>query len=519
MNVSRLQLSLLTAACALLAGCAVGPARPRPAAPDAESLRYQQCAVFFARLDEAVEHAGVGDGMGARIAGFPYLRVSRFLASYAHETRDEARFAAWVKRLGDLGTGGYAAEIANLPAGDAAALQTELAAAAPELADLRKAVTLCTARLAATDLAYQENRELLRTAARVPDDYVTGWRIVGLYYLTRIPFAAGVRRYHEETLEIFRQPAEALPLYGELKRYVPPPGRALAAAEVAAILARSSGNALGIPEPRGADLDALFATFAPAFEVDTVTDDDRPGALGWRGGEHPGVDVGDPVVYRRVSHTRYADRALLQLVYSVWFPSRPKTSAWDLLGGHLDGVTWRVTLTPQGEPWVYDAMHNCGCFHMFFPTARAGEKPQPDTLDEKSFVPQRLPAVRPDGRLALRLEHRTHYLERVIHGTSATIPGTPYRFAEDDTLRSQPAPDGRRRSAFRADGIVPGSDRFERYFFWPMGIPAPGAMRQWGRHATAFVGRRHFDDAHLLEQYFVLGSNAQDAAHRDLQHP
>jgi hypothetical protein len=29
-------------------------------------------------------------------------------------------------------------------------------------------------------------------------------------------------------------------------------------------------------------------------------------------------------------------------------------------------------------------------------------------------------------------------------------------------------------------------------------------MRQSGHHATAFVGRRHFDDADLLEKRFVL---------------
>jgi hypothetical protein len=29
-------------------------------------------------------------------------------------------------------------------------------------------------------------------------------------------------------------------------------------------------------------------------------------------------------------------------------------------------------------------------------------------------------------------------------------------------------------------------------------------MRQWGRHATAFVGRRHFDDPWLFERYFAL---------------
>jgi hypothetical protein len=29
-------------------------------------------------------------------------------------------------------------------------------------------------------------------------------------------------------------------------------------------------------------------------------------------------------------------------------------------------------------------------------------------------------------------------------------------------------------------------------------------MRQWGRHATAFIGRRHFDDPWLVERYFVI---------------
>ena len=33
-------------------------------------------------------------------------------------------------------------------------------------------------------------------------------------------------------------------------------------------------------------------------------------------------------------------------------------------------------------------------------------------------------------------------------------------------------------------------------------ILAAGAMRQWGRQATAFVGRRHFDDADLFEKRF-----------------
>jgi len=79
-----------------------------------------------------------------------------------------------------------------------------------------------------------------------------------------------------------------------------------------------------------------------------------------------------------------------------------------------------------------------------------------------------------------------------------------YAFVDDDALRSVSLAEGGRRSVFRPDGVVPGSERGERWLFWPMGVPEPGAMRQWGRHATAFVGRRHFDDPWLLERYFML---------------
>jgi hypothetical protein len=40
-----------------------------------------------------------------------------------------------------------------------------------------------------------------------------------------------------------------------------------------------------------------------------------------------------------------------------------------------------------------------------------------------------------------------------------------------------------------------------------MGIESAGAMRQWGRQATAFVGRRHFDDADLFEKRFRFDLN------------
>jgi hypothetical protein len=45
-----------------------------------------------------------------------------------------------------------------------------------------------------------------------------------------------------------------------------------------------------------------------------------------------------------------------------------------------------------------------------------------------------------------------------------------------------------------------------------MGIDNAGAMRQWGTHATAFIGRRHFDDADLIERRFEISSGTQATA-------
>jgi hypothetical protein len=210
------------------------------------------------------------------------------------------------------------------------------------------------------------------------------------------------------------------------------------------------------------------------------------------------------MAFTRVAYTRIGDRALLQLVYSFWFPARPERSPLDLLAGRLDGLTWRVTLAPDGNPVLFDTMHNCGCYHMFFPTPRAQLRGQPYTIEETAFVPQQLPALAPGDRVVLRIASGTHYLERVAVTAPDHVGTRSYGFTADDTLRSLRGPDGTHRSLFRPDGIVSGTERGERWLFWPMGIDEPGAMRQWGRHATAFIGRRHFDDPWLLERYFAI---------------
>ncbi|MDZ7668980.1 MAG: hypothetical protein U5Q16_05990 [Gammaproteobacteria bacterium] len=473
---------------ALLAGCAawVAPLDHPASASQQRPDPVAQCARLYQRVDAAVAAAGVADAQSARIARFPYLRINRFLADSVPAAGDAASFDFWVQRLRRLDARARNAELANLPSGS-------------RFADSAARLQRCAATLLHHDLADPDNRIRLRTAS-VPDDYQPLQRVLGLYPLTSMPFLLGVRRLHDEIRETFATPLASLPVAGSLRRLRPPAPRPLLSAdEVAGILQRAADNPLRIPVPTGADLERLFRAFAPHWEIDVASADDRPGRLVLSGGTAAEV-TGSPVVYTTISHARWQQHALLQLNYVIWFPARPRQGPLDLVGGHLDGLTWRVTLGPNGRPLLYDAMHNCGCYYMAFSTPRV----QVDTRRRGWEEPLVIPQTVPDGSeaLTIRLQAGTHYVQRVYRRGDAG-EGEAYELADYDRLRSLPLQDGGRRSLFRPDGIVEGTQRRERWLFWPMGVPEPGAMRQMGNHAIAFVGRRHFDDPRLLERYFA----------------
>jgi hypothetical protein len=355
----------------------------------------------------------------------------------------------------------------------------------------------------AADLADPALGAQLGEQVRVTDDYI-GWRrVVGLYPIVQLPFWAGVEDWQDEARETFRRARAGEAAEHELVRYVPSGAPIYSRAEVRSLLAGAPQTPLGIPGFSNEQLDRLFATFAPILEVETTGDHDRIGALHWRSAEHLGVESARPVVYRKLAYARYGEATFVQLVYVAWFRQRPKDHAFDLLGGELDGIVWRVTLAPDGEPVLFDAIHPCGCFHMFFPTPRAEVTPAPERLIEWAFVPADLPALPEGARIALQIQTRTHYL-RDVRIETRSAGELIYAFDDYDNLRTLVRPDGSRRSAFAPTGLIPGTERAERYLFWPMGVPSAGAMRQWGRHATAFLGRRHFDDADLIARRFVI---------------
>lgn len=433
------------------------------------------------------------DAGSHRIGGFPYLRVDRFLASFRGEVAgSEPAFSEWAARLAAIDAAARAAELSSLS-------ETALASLPAPTRDAAATRTRgCREQLMTLDLSRPERRSMLVQRAHVPDHYATWKRVVGLYALTSVPFYGGVERWQAQASAAFERNADAVG--GSRERYVPA-GEPVAAERVGEIVAGATRDALGMPRLSEDERDALLRAYAPAFEIEVSGAYDRFGPLAWRDGATPQVDVSHPLAYRRLAYTRYHGRVLLQLVYTIWFPERPIQGGTDLLGGKLDGVVWRVTLDEQGRALVYDTIHPCGCYHTFIPTARVEPVPPPERGIEWAFVPLRLPALAAAQRVSVRIATRTHYVIGVRPDDDAD--GIHYGFAEDDELRVLPRPDGATRSAFNCQGIVPGTQRGERWLFWPMGIAEPGAMRRWGTHATAFVGRRHFDDADLIERRFA----------------
>ena len=477
---------LMIGAALLTAGCATGDGRlATHLEGGADDVR--ECAYWYRALDAEVDGAGVRDAQYTRLAGFPHLRVDRLLASLKERAaRSDAALRAYGERMAELDLEARRHEVRNLPTlNDEARTQA-----------LRRA-SECSSRLRAAD---REHAAAVLAAVQVPDDYSTMQRVLGLYAITKFPFAAGVDRWQTDTLAAFaHEPDEANPRV----RFSPPSSAALPRAVVAGILARAAYDPLGHPNLSPREVLLLAAAYAPSFEVEIRADHDRFGVLRFRRGSGaPEVDAAEPTVYVNAAYTRYGEHVLVQLVYTIWFPERPASGAFDLLAGRLDGVMWRVTLAPNGEPILYDSIHACGCFHMFFPTPRARPRPAPDGLDEWAFVPHSVPHAGEDERVVLSIASATHYIERVRLERAASL--VRYAFRPYDELRSLPRAGGVHASLFGPDGIVPGTQRGERFFFWPMGIASAGAMRQWGRHATAFVGRRHFDDAQLLERRFEL---------------
>ncbi|NNG03090.1 MAG: hypothetical protein HKM95_03200, partial [Inquilinus sp.] len=227
------------------------------------------CRVVFAAIDRSVGTAGVGDAEAARIAGLPYLRIARFLASFRHRDLDPGAEAAWLDRLAALDRQARTVELANLPAAGQRALGAEIEAIVGRPESPLDGVRRCAAILRRHDFADTGRIEALRRTAYVPDHYAFWPQLFGLYPVSAVAVAAGFESWKVEFLADFADAPEAGPPTAGLSVYRPPATAALLPPRaVAAILAGARRNPLGIAEPTGRDLRALVETFAPVWQVE-----------------------------------------------------------------------------------------------------------------------------------------------------------------------------------------------------------------------------------------------------------
>jgi hypothetical protein len=442
-----------------------------------------------------VDQAGVRDAQYTRIPGHPYLRTDRYLASFRHQTLNSGELAEWLNALRERDREARRYELANLPRAD---WPRSLAWPYDRLAD---ELDRCGSAALRALSARPQSANALQKQTAVPPDYDNWRRALGLYPVTGHLALRGAKKLYRELARDFRVPLAGIPVRGRRVAYAPSGAQTpMRADEVQHWLARHRG--FGLPAEDEPDTQRLINSFAPIWIVDETGEDDRVGAPVWRRQDAPSIDTSQAFVFYHFSKTRGLGRSLWQINYSAWFGARPAKRAVDLYAGRLDGLIWRVTLGEDGKPLLYDNIHHCGCYHSFLPTAALRPGPQRIGFAEPLFAPQSLRDPLPGERAHLYLATGTHYLQQVRIAASSPSPAIrAYRLAAYNDLRSLPAAGGR-RSLFGPDGLIAGTERTERWLLWPLGIANPGAMRQWGRHATAFIGQRHFDDPYLIDRYF-----------------
>jgi hypothetical protein len=206
------------------------------------------------------------------------------------------------------------------------------------------------------------------------------------------PPCALASRYKDDTVRDFRAVAAGRAPAQTLLRYALAEQPAPTHERIAAIIRGASRNALRIPEFSAEEREWLAHAFAPRFEIESGGAFDRFGRLTWRDGNALVVDGAAPVVYYRVACTRHEHQTLTQPVYTWWFAQRPREHALDLLAGNLDGVVFRVTLSTEGEPLVYDSRPSAGAMRQWghHATALVGRR----HFDDADLIERRLSILR-----------------------------------------------------------------------------------------------------------------------------
>lgn len=461
------------------------------------SEREQTCLGFFKHLQSAINEHTYIEASVRPINGYPIYRSDRFHASFADQLLSKAEHLAWITALRKNAIDAYKLEVTRLPKH----IQQKLTHIANNLT-INDAIAQCSSDLQAYFLEKETHAPLSPARLSINDNYSNVLRIFGLYAVTKFLAQPSIEAYQADMITRYERGQKtnaSIEIYKPLKR------THLSAQHIQNLLSNAyTNNALGIPQLSPAQIATLFSHFSPILSIETANNSDRIGSPLWQNHTNIFIDTRKPRLFTFPSYTRYKGQSLLQLNYAFWFPERPPQTGFDIYAGALDGLIWRITLNTQGQPFLYDSIHQCGCYHkVFVPHGLSYQHPS-DATESPLFFNINVDTSQP---VILDIDSASHYIVGVSQSKTPLRSNpvhniTTYDMTDYSAL-SQTVDGQGIRSIFNADGIIEQSSRKERWFLWPLGVVNAGAMRQRGNHAIAFIGRRHFDDAFFWEAFRI----------------
>ncbi len=479
-----------------ITGCSIQSAAPRLEATQQE----KNCLIFFSHLDASINTLTFFEASVQRIDGYPIYRSDRFLASFASQALSQQEHATWKAALHENALNAYQQEVSRLPSD----LKLPLPFNQNGVLDN---ISQCSADLKSYFLKKETKAPLNVQRLTIKDNYSTSARFWGIYPLTQWLAQPSMESYQKEMTERYLKGPKT---DSKINLYQPKVRSTLDVQSIQQILSNAySVNALHIPVLNPSEKQALLAHFSPNLSLEKKNSSDKIGSPQWGQNDQITVNTQKPRSYTFITYTRLNGQVLMQLNYGFWFPERPSQSSFDIYAGELDGIIWRVTLDTQGKPFFYDSIHQCGCYHKVFLPEGVSYNTINNTIESPLFFSIDNMPLDSTLPVTLNIDSSSHYLVGVSHPQPKLLNNNkkpsktiPYELTDYTSLSQLPTKK-HRKSLFDKNGIIEQSARKERWFLWPLGVVNAGAMRQKGRHAIAFIGRRHFDDAFLWETFNV----------------
>lgn len=473
----------------LITGCATRMPKELSLRPDAPTA----AKYFYTQLDTHTKKEGIASSLGSKIEGFPYLRTNRFFTHLKTRLHTQRQKKDWINHLVQYDLNARTADIRALSDEGLDRLQTALGL--PENTS-REGLIQLLGKSSQQLLNHDQKQDLFYETViqktESPDDYSTPLRIMGLYPLAYGPVIYFTKKSYEEMNIRHQTHPDQLPVLGEQIAYLPKVSKGIQLSDIQDLFSGTPTDSLGIRQFSNTDLHLLLQYYAPGFLIDIADNNDRPGRPVLQG-HSLHIETAEPVIYYYFSHALMRNSPVFQINYVIWFPARKGPVVPWYEQGKMDGFTFRVTLDQEGVPVVLDNVHNCGCYHFFAPDQSRIDSLKPMATEFGNQVPAWMPEDFPENRLLLYVSSGWHQVDHIgtLKDRSDVQPYELIPYSEIESL-----------NIFNTKGVIKGTSRIEPLFLFPMGIPDIGAMRQRTRQPTRLLGKEHFDNPRLLDNYF-----------------